>query len=165
MEATRVEGHSGGLVARLALEVDLEGLRGVVPNIDLHMRSCNDQLLAQADIHTSDVLLVELRVDVLKLGLLAVRAVQSDIHFQQLVLAVDEVEQVLTLCKCHRLDLVLWQESIQVSVLIVAKFLLNHLEGSSVVQFHFICPDVTFLASTNDTSTERNDGLNAEKVG
>ena len=68
VEAARVEGHCGGVLADGRLVAHLILLLGVVPDKDIAVRARHDQLLPQASVHASDLLVMEGAMHILTLG-------------------------------------------------------------------------------------------------
>jgi hypothetical protein len=54
-----VERNCSGILTWIALVVDFKSLRVVVPDVNVALRASNNELFAQANIHTSDCSAVE----------------------------------------------------------------------------------------------------------
>ena len=68
MEAARMESYSLGLVSAWDSVRDLQLPLCIVPHIDEPLAAGDNELLPEADVHASDLVHVEWRVDVLRLG-------------------------------------------------------------------------------------------------
>lgn len=75
-----------------------------VPQTDVAARAGDYELLAQADVHTCDRLIVERTVHVITPACVRVISVEGQVHLEELVAPVDIVKHVFFRCEHHLTD-------------------------------------------------------------
>ena len=148
-----MESNSISLFTSSARLRNLQSLCLVIPNVDELGRASDNQLLAEADIHTGDCSLMELAVNVFKSLLVGVGAIQSDVvDLHQLVHTSDQVEAVFTLAQHHRSYFIRGCHSF--FTVFLADLLLHQSKLVVFALLRFECPDVAFVSSDDDTALE-----------
>ena len=101
-----MEGHSRSLFTDGGLEGHFELLLGPIPDADVTLGARHDELLAQADVHTRDRLVMEGSVDVLAqlLVFVDISAIEAQVQLEELVVAVDVIEDILRRVHHHLAD-------------------------------------------------------------
>ena len=91
-----MEGDSAGFLTGGILQCHLELFLSPVPDADVVFGARDDKLFTEADIHASDLLMVERTVHILTPGRLDVCSIQSQVYFEELIVAVNVVEHILS---------------------------------------------------------------------
>ena len=96
MEATWMERDRGCTLAWRCLPCQFELSVVPVPDADVVLGACDDKLFTEADIHAGDLFMVERSVHILTPGRLDVCSIQGQVDFEELIVAVNVVEHILS---------------------------------------------------------------------
>ena len=97
VESTRMESNSRSFFPNGGLKGQFELLLGPIPDADVTSGASHDELLAQADVHTSDLFVMEGTVDILAqlLVIVDISAIEAQVQLEELVVAIDVIEDIL----------------------------------------------------------------------
>ena len=106
VESTRMEGHSRSFFTDGRLEGHFELLLGPIPDADVTLGASHDELLAQTDVHARDRFVMEGSVDVLAqlLVVVDISAIEAQVQLEELVVAIDVIEDILRRVHHHLAD-------------------------------------------------------------
>ena len=95
VESTWMESNGRGILTWRVFPGHLKFLLRPIPDADVGGGAGHDELLAKADIHACDFLVVERTMNILTFCRFHIRTIQSQIELQELILAVDIVQDIL----------------------------------------------------------------------
>ena len=97
VESTRMESHSRSFFTNGGLKCQFELLLSPIPDADVTGGASHDELFAQADVHTSDLFVMEGAVDILAqfLVFIYICAIETQVQLEELVFAIDVIEDIL----------------------------------------------------------------------
>ena len=104
MEATWVECNCCSILTNGSFPGHLKLPFVPVPNEDVAGGARDDELLTQADIHTSDFFVMEWAMNILTLGRLYISSIKCDIYLQKLIFAIYVVDDVFSRVYYHLRD-------------------------------------------------------------
>ena len=91
-----MESHSLSFFTNGGLKGHFELLLGPIPDADVTGRARHDELLAQADVQTSDLFVMEGAVDILAqlLVIVDISAIEAQVQLEELIVAIDVKEDI-----------------------------------------------------------------------
>ena len=92
-----MERHSHSFFTNGGLKGHFKLLLGPIPDADVTLGACHDELLAQTDVHTRDRFVMERSVDILAqlLVVVDISAIEAQVQLEELVVAIDVIEDIL----------------------------------------------------------------------
>jgi hypothetical protein len=89
-----MESNSEAFFIRQKLCLDFKPFGMVIPNLDIVLTASSDELFSEAGVHSSDFIVMEVLVHVVKVVILNTHSIQRDHHFHQLVTLSHKVQHV-----------------------------------------------------------------------
>ena len=162
MKATWVKRNCCGVFTNWSLPGHLKLPFVPVPDEDVAGGARDDELLTQADIHTSDLFVMEWTMNILTLGRLYISSIKGDIDLQKLIFAIYVVDDVFSRVYYHLSDRILLDLNLS-WVLTVARAdkVLLHTVDLCLVLSDLIGEDHTIFASKDKSATPCLDTINA----